>query len=615
MAHIPSTSGVKHDFDTISGGEQPPSPKRPAIPTETGGTPHVAGSSARAAGLREIAADPAVAKILDSITGKDDGLAKKNLNLLQKRLGDGFVKMMTSPGVADMVRDVKLEQNFDTQKGQDAELAKRFGEASAIPLPANIKPTEFVVAPLDIMPFKVPGSNEFHATLLELNGTGYGNITTMEQNTLDNVMSSFGNVSHILKDEPTALFLVACSGREDPPAFGQSKKIHEKLMIANTMQTTITTAQQEQADATGVAPRGVQILGVDSFDFDALVLKDGKPVVENSKALEKPGRDKDGVEKMKATLNQHNWDNPTQPTVLVGYTAQLAKAIEIKDGTPFLNGRKVSFIGNDRLVLNINALNEASGKKLDTKKFTSNNISYVPAASKGHAYAFINQFNKADGANYPGFSREIVNEQASTLEEIETKVLDMLEQGKRVIIKPSGTGHGDGIRAFDIPEKATPESIRAEIKESYESVKGTYGDRGGFPYTISEYLTADRVTKEDSPLKSMKYEFRVAVYSDYSDKEKGPQLKAAPAIIKIDGGSKLAEGQSGDFSKQFASVSAQVLATGLPASEFMKPLCSKETMDLVGVSEAEMTELCKWSTRAVAHILSNVDQADSILNK
>lgn len=612
MAHIPSTSGVKHDFDHIS-SDQPPSPKRPALPSETGGAPRVAGSGSRAAGLREIA-NPTVANILESITGKDEGLAKKNLSLLQKRLGDGFEKMMTGPGVADMVRDVKLEQNFDTQKGQDPELAKRFGEASAIPMPANIKPTEFVVAPLDIMPFKVAGSNEFHATLLELNGTGYGNITTMEQNTLDNVMSSFGNVSHILKDEPTALFLVACSGREDPPAFGQSKKIHEKLMIANAMQTTITTAQQEEAEATGVAARGVQILGVDSFDFDALVLKDGKPVVENSKALEKPGRDKDGVDNMKATLNQHNWDNPTQPTVLVGYTAQLAKAIEIKDGTPFLNGRKVSFIGNDRLVLNINALNEASGKKLDTKNFTSNNISYVPAASKGHAYAFINQFNKAEGANYPGFAREIVNEQASTLEEIEEKVLAMLDQGKRVIIKPSGTGHGDGIRAFDLPEKAKPADIRQEIKESYDSVKGTYGDRGGFPYTISEYLTADRVTKEDSPLKSMKYEFRVAVYADYSDQEKGPQLKAAPAIIKIDGGSKLGEGQSGDFSKQFASVSAQVLATGLPASEFMKPLCSEETLDLVGVTVDEMTELCKWSTRAVAHILTNVDQSDSILN-
>lgn len=615
MAHIPtgSISGVKRGFDDIS-EEKTVSLERPPIPTETGGSPRVAGSSSRAAGLREVA-NSVVASILENITGKDEGLAKKNLSLLQKRLGEGFVKMMTSPGIAEMVRDVKLEQNFDTQKGQNAELAKYFGDASAVPMPANIKPTEFVVAPLDIMPFKIPGSNEFHATLLELNGTGYGNITTMEPNTLDSVMNSFGNVSHILKDEPTALFLVACSGREDPPAFGQSKKIHEKLMIANAMQTTIANAQQEEFAATGAEVRGVQVLGIDSFDFDALVLKDGKPVVENSKALEKPGCDKDGVANMHNTLNQHNWNNPTQPTVLVGYTAQLAKAIEIKDGTPFLNGRKVSFIGNDRLVLNINALNESSGKKLDTRNFTSNNISYVPAASKGHAYAFTNQFNKADGANYPGFSREIVNEQASTLEEIEEKVLSMLDQGKRVIIKPSGTGHGDGIRAFDIPEKATPDSIRREIKESYDSVKGTYGDRGGFPYTISEYLTADRVSKEDSRLKSMKYEFRVAVYSDYSDKEKGPQLKAVPAIIKIDGGSKLAEGQSGDFSKSFASVSAQVLATGLPASEFMKPLCSEDTLDLVGVSVAEMTDLCKWSTRLVSHILANVDQSDTLLNK
>jgi len=613
MAHIPSTSGVKRDYDDYADTPSQ-SPTQATTPTETGGTPRVSGSGSRASALRAVS-DPVVSEILQNITGKDDGLAAKNLSLLQKRLGSGFVKMMTSPGVADLVRDVKLEQNFETQRGQDAALAKHFGDASAVPLPANINPTEFVVAPLDIMPYKVGDSGEFRATLLELNGTGYGNITTMEPNTLDTVMSSFGNVSHILEKEPTALFLVACSGREDPPAFGQSKKIHEKLMIANAMQTTIAQAQQEQAEKTGQPVLGVQVLGVDSFDADALVMRDGKPVIENSKALEKPGRDKDGVENMKTILNGHSWDSPTQPTVLVGYTAQLAKAIEIQDGTPFLNGRKVSFIGNDRLVLNINALNEGSGKKLDTSKFTSNNISYVPAASKGHAYAFTNQFNKAEGAAYPGFSREIVNRQASTLEDVEKEVMSMLAEGKRVIIKPSGTGHGDGIRAFDIAEKETPELIRQEIKESYESVKGTYGDRGGFPYTISEYLTADRVSKEDSPLKSMKYEFRVAVYSDYSDKEKGPQLKAVPAIIKIDGGSKLREGESGDFSKSFASVSAQVLATGLPASEFMKPLCSEATLDLVGVSKDEMTDLCKWSTRLVSHILANVDQSDTILDK
>lgn len=616
--------------------------KRAASVTSVGGSQPKRFKSVSSNPLQAAAAEAA---IRTKISNGNDALTENNIDILKKRLGENFVEIMNSPGVAEMVKGIELESNFDMQAGQDSALAKRFADASAIPLPKNIKPGEFIVAPLDIMPYRTPGSTQLQATLLELNGTGYGNITTMEPNMLKSVMHSFGNIESILKEDPNAVFVIASSGREDPPKFGASKKIHEKLMIGSAMVTSIHTFQEENAAKDGVqiheelmigsaivssihafqeentvkggAPKaGVKFIGLDTFDESALVLDElGQVIMENSKVVEKKGMDKDGIAEIHNILDREGWSDAKQPAVIAGYTAQLARAIQIRDGAPYLNGRKVNLINNDRLVMNINALNKNGGAQLDTGTFISSNKTFLAAASKGHAYAFTNEFNKAGGAEFPGFSREIINHQANTIEEVFSHVIRMLAEGKRAIIKPSGTGHGDGIVPFDLDELTDHAAIRMQIEDSYARVKGTYGDRGGFPYAISEYLTAARVNRPDSDVHTMKYEFRVAVFADYSNKKAGPQLKAHPSIIKIDGGSALAEGESGDFSKQLASVSAQVLATGLPASDFMKPLSSPEVLELLGISEAEVTDLCKYATRLVAHSLENVERAETIMNR
>ena len=603
---------------------------RPAAPppTTTGGTPRMSGAAnVRAGELRDLTAQNT---ILRNITGADAELAVKNFELLKTRLGDGFTKILSSPGVADMVRGVKLENNLSTQSTQDAAAAKRLADASAVPMPANVKRGEFGAAPLDIMPYVNLKSGKFAATILEMNGTGYGNITTMEKNMLSLTMQAMGDVAAVLEKEPNALFVIGCSGREDPPAFGQSKKIHEKLMIAHAMDKAIrqhqlpglmAEAMTEDGGASNPKPSGgARIIGLDSFDADALERNSkGEVVIENSVAKEKPGRDKDGIANLNKTLdNLGDWHDPKQPAIVVGYTSQLAKAITIgADGTPYLNGRKVSVINNDRLVLNINSLNASQGRKLDTGKFTSSNKSYLPAASKGHAYAFANQYNQRPdiAAQFPQFSREIVNEQAHSVQEIHEKVLALLEQGKRVIIKPHGTGHGVGIRAFDTPERKAPAKILAEIEESLAQVKGTYGDRGGLPYTISEYLTAARIDKPGHPLHTMKYELRIPVFADVTDPENRTLKATHGAIIKIDSGSALKDGESGDFSKSFASVSAQVLATGLSADNFMKPLADPETLDLLGLTEKDIGPLLKWASGYVAHTLENIDQAETLLDK
>lgn len=264
-------------------------------PTTTGGTPRM-GSSAntRAGELRDMSV---LNKILRGITGRSAELAESNYNLLRQRLQAGFSHIMAGYGVADMVKDVKLENNLSTQEKQDSAAVARLADLSARPMPANVKRGEFGVAPLDIMPYVDPKTKKFAATILEMNGSGYGNITTMEAGMLDKTMKAMGDVAHVLESEPNALFVVACSGREDPPAFGQSKKIHEKLMIANAIDTAIrqhhlegqlAEAMTENGGASPGAPSGgARIIGLDSFDADALERNDkGEVVIENSVAKE-----------------------------------------------------------------------------------------------------------------------------------------------------------------------------------------------------------------------------------------------------------------------------------------------------------------------------------------
>ncbi len=507
----------------------------------------------------------------------------------------------------------KLENNTDFAGRQDINILNRIATASAIDLPKNIKPGEFVVAPLDIMPHEIPGGKK-GAMLLELNGTGYGNITTLHPETLKSINNSFAMIADSLKDVPNALVLVPCSGREDPPNFAASKKIHEKIMIGSSISERFKALGHEK----------VTEIGIDSFQKKSSnTLKNLRQGLKTDvKAGLEAVRhfDQDGIRAMRKKLRKAGWNaKDAGPTVVVGYTAQLAKAIKIgENGEPMMFGRRVHAIVNDRASLNVDALHARKGKKLDPNTFIACNRSYVPAADKGTAYAYMNEFNSTAAAKMtPEYAREIVNKQANSLAEIEEKVLEMLKEGRHAIIKPSGTGHGDGIVPIFAHEwEGHPDfkpadaggypAISEQIKKSYDSVKATYGDRGGFPYTVGEYVIADRIKSDNPAFDTMKYEYRVAVYADYSNPEK-PQLKAAPAIIKIDAGSQLQEGQDGKFSKQLASVSTQVLQTGRPASDFMKPLANAETMEMIDFPEEEMTKLCQWATKAVGYILENVD--------
>jgi len=498
---------------------------------------------------------------------------------------------------------VKMEDNRPIQDRQDSAMIRRITAASAWPLPKNIKKGEFVVVPRDEMPCEFSDGVE-GSTMLEFNGSGYGNFTTMEKESMADMLIGYSMIGERLLDpsddmyDPNGLIIITNSGREDPPKFAHSKKTHEKDLIKNAVVQPFREA--------GIKAQG---LFVDAFDENA----------EN----------RVNMDQMRETLQAAGWDNPTGPTIINGYTAQMAQAIESRNGVPYLFGRRVRAFLNDRGILNVDALNKKNGEKLDPDTFIACNRTYVPAADKGVAYAYHNDFSRTEAAKeFPEFTRPTLNIQCHTPDEYEQESYKLLDQGKHIIGKPSGTGHGDGIlpmftfeRQHELGEEVPEEllakiggwgSIREQIEKSLKKVKDTYGDRGGFPITLSEFVFASRINKPGDPgFHTAKYEFRIAMYVDWKDPDE-PMIVAYPSIIKIDAGSILKEGEDGRFSKELASVSTQVLKTGRPASDFMQPVCNAETMAMIGKDEAYFMRMCQAATRMAALTLANVDKRTEV---
>ena len=97
-----------------------------------------------------------------------------------------------------------------------------------------------------------------------------------------------------------------------------------------------------------------------------------------------------------------------------------------------------------------------------------------------------------------------------------------LARGEQLVIKPSGTGHGDGIEFFFGGEGK--KVIKERIGRSLTVVGERYGHGAGFPYAVTEYLDADVIRMPGHALHGCKFELRIVVY------RKGSSLCAVPSI-------------------------------------------------------------------------------------
>ncbi len=433
-----------------------------------------------------------------------------------------------------------LGHHLDDRKtiaGRQADdLACRFARESEIQVPPQVAPQDFFVAPLDILPFHRAGRRRFQ--LLELNGTGIGGITNLPNGLVLEILNTIGEIGGACEG-PAPLVLVASSGRETQHDRKPSHLLHEKVLFVDRIAQSLSERFGD-----------VEILAL-----DALVVSRG-------------------------------WRRPLRPTVILGYTRDLAEYADTVGGAPRLFGRRIAAIVNDRFLYNL----EASRGVLDPDSFLPANRCYKAGADKATAYRHVNSFARdhSDKA-----CESVKFDVCDNVDQLIQTILTRLRLGEQVVAKPSGTGHGDGIEFFFGDE--SQRVVEERIGHSLSVVSERYGEGAGFPYTVTEYLDAEVIRAPGHALKGCKYELRIVVY------RRGSMLRAIPSIAKV--APEVWDPSNPSRGSLINNVSASVRGSNTGGSDHVLPLCMRETLDALDLDEDVLGGLCRWATGYVAHVL------------
>jgi hypothetical protein len=447
------------------------------------------------------------------------------------------ISLPTLIGLAPMLGH-RLDDRKTIANRQAFALASHFAEASELSLPAQAQLRDFFVAPLDILPYKRDGRLRFQ--LLELNGTGIGGLTNMPGALVEDVLDTIAEIGDFCEGA-APLVLVASSGREVAGDLKPSHLLHEKVLFVDRIAGAL---ERRLGDC--------KILG-----FDSLVANGG-------------------------------WRDSSRPAVLLGYSRELVEQSEVRGGVPRLFGRKVAAIVNDRFLYNLQTAHGA----LDSGAFLAANGCYEAGADKAEAYRHVNSFAAQNRFDEVGSAMRFdVCHDATSL--IET-VFARLSRSEQLVIKPSGTGHGDGIEFFFGGEGL--DLVEERIGRSMAVVGERYGQGAGFPYTVTEYLDAEVISKPGHPLRGSKFELRIVVY------RKGWMLHAVPSIAKV--APETWDPEHPTRAALINNVSASVRGGKTGGADHVLPLCRPETLEALGLNEDTLTRLCCWATGYVSHVLS-----------
>jgi hypothetical protein len=432
----------------------------------------------------------------------------------------------------------RLDDRRPVADGQASALASRFAQESETPLPARARIRDFFVAPLDILPYRRDGRLQFQ--LLELNGTGIGGITNMPGELVEDILESIAEIGNLCEG-PAPLVVVASSGREVAADLKPSHLLHEKLLFVDRI-----------ADALKRRFGDCEIIGLDQLTAGG------------------------------------GWLDCSRPAVLLGYSRELVERMDVFAGVPRLYGRDVAAMVNDRCLLN---LRTAFGA-LEPRAFLAANSCYAAGADKAEAYRHVNSFNA--GGQFDDMGGPIRFDVCQDSQSLLETVLARLSRGEQVVIKPSGTGHGDGIEFFFGGEDR--DLVVSRICRSVGVVSQRYGRGAGYPYTVTEYLDAEVIRSANHPLRGSKFELRIVVY------RKGRMLHALPSIAK-------AAPETWDPAHPtrgalINNVSASIRGGKSSGADHVLPLCHPQTIETLGLDENMLSRLCRWSAAYVAHVLA-----------
>jgi hypothetical protein len=474
-----------------------------------------------------------------------DRRTETNYDYIQsKRSSDGLsIRLPTLIGLSPMLGH-RLDDRNTIAKSQDCFLAMRLVRESGYPLPERVRPQDFFVAPLDILPYRHEGRLQFQ--LLELNGTGIGGVTNMPEPLVLDILDTIAEIGN-LSNGSAPLIVVASSGRELAENLKPSHLLHEKFLFVDQIAAAL---ERRFGDC-------------EILCLDQLVARGG-------------------------------WNDPSRPAVLLGYSRELVQQSCVCEGVPRLYGRDASAVVNDRFLFNLRAARGA----LDSRAFLAANSCYAVGADKAEAYRHVNSFvaenflfSRDRSKGMESFIRyDVCDDYDSLLQ----KVLSRLSRGERLVIKPSGTGHGDGIEFFLCNENK--DVVADRIGGSIATVAERYGCGAGFPYTVAEYLDAEVIRDERHPLRGRKFELRVVVY------RKGRMLHAVPSIAKV--APEKWDPAHPTRGALINNISAAVRSGKTAGASQALPLCQAETMQALGLDEGILSEICCWASSYVAHVLA-----------
>lgn len=508
---------------------------------------------------------------------------------------------------------------------QDQTLADVFEKCSMIELPISTKPSDLICLPPDVLAYEMTNGNnkiELNYTCSEINGTGFGGMKCLPAIQLLTILNTYKNAAHEINEEceklgENALIVVANSGREGAvrvngkyPESANNYMICEKLPIV-----------EKFAEQIGSFTNPCRVDSLDKFvtpyfeQIDLATVDFNKGIINRNEYNTKI---KNAYEN--AILSMKTYD--ATPMVLLGYSRDVVECSYIKNGQPYLFGRRINGLVNDRAALN---LSKKENKQLDYKKVKIMNVTFEEGGDKLSAYLARQEFNfslyakSLSGiANSRGFAYDVCGlekiyryptseEDAALIASmnnheltahrmkyfrgvtekdgingIMTALDDFLKIGLYPLFKPSGSGQSKGIIGYSAGESHT--CFKRRFYENLKNIKQNFGRGAGYPFLVVPILNLAKTNKGE------RYDLRFVVYQRINNNG-GSTVHTIPLILRK-GSENIDNTNTNNFSP--TNITSSLSKTRRPGTDFIIPLCRIDSLEQVKITQDQIKSMCLY---------------------
>lgn len=513
------------------------------------------------------------------------------------------------------------------RNNQDEKLADVFEKCSSIELPVDTKGSDFICCAPDVLAYSIKDSKnliKLDYNCAEINGAGFGGKLNMPINQLETILNTFRNCANEIKEEcikngEYPMIIVSNSGREgveringEYPLSANSSMIWETLFIidefADQISSVTNPCHVDSID--NIAIPYFKQIDIAKVNFDRGILSKDEYNNEIKSAY------------ANSTIGIKKYDD--QPMVLLGYTRDIVECCNIENGQPYLFGRRINGILNDRAALN---LSKTENKKINHKKVHIMNISYEEGSDKYVTALAREKFHASTEskllptlARDRGFIYDVCgldksyNFQSNEEDLISVSVMndndlaayrmryfrgiteqdgingimkaldDFKNLGMKPLYKPSGTGQSKGIIAYKTGE--SNEDFKRRFCENINKIKKEYGKGAGYPYFVMPILSLARTIKGEL------YDLRFVIYRKINCTGNST-IHTIPLILKKSSEKVTEESmENNDFIP--TNVYSSVLKTGRPGAEFLVPLCREDSLKQANLTKDHVKSMCLY---------------------